>query len=92
MSFSNAAAQGSDSFGGRLSGRRALEEEYFLDYEFSWAYQQDGRSSPLDYRAQYSLLSIAGVHLVAEEIDQKHQRRRARVELLNEQLVIHTLS
>ncbi|MGD9511528.1 MAG: septum site-determining protein MinC [Geminicoccaceae bacterium] len=38
------------------------------------------------------LLSIAGVHLVAEEIDQKHQRRRARVELLNEQLVIHTLS
>ena len=27
------------------------------------------------------LLSIAGVHLVAEEIDPKHQRRRARVEL-----------
>lgn len=38
------------------------------------------------------LLSIAGVHVVAEEIDQKHQRRRARVELLNEQLMIHTLS
>ena len=38
------------------------------------------------------LLSIAGVHLVAEEIDQKHQRRRARVELLNERLVIQTLS
>jgi septum site-determining protein MinC len=38
------------------------------------------------------LLSIAGVHVVAEEIDQKHQRRRARVELVNEQLVIHTLS
>ena len=38
------------------------------------------------------LLSIAGVHLVAEGIDQKHQRRRARVELEAERLVIHTLS
>ena len=38
------------------------------------------------------LLSIAGVHLVAEAIDQKHQRRRARVELQAERLVIHTLS
>ena len=38
------------------------------------------------------LLSIAGVHLVAEEIDQKHQRRRARVELVNERLVIHNLA
>ena len=38
------------------------------------------------------LISIAGVHMVAEEIDQKHQRRRARVELLNERLVIHTLT
>ena len=38
------------------------------------------------------LISIAGVHMVAEEIDQKHQRRRARVEFLNERLVIHTLT
>jgi septum site-determining protein MinC len=38
------------------------------------------------------LLSVAGVHLVAEEIDPKHQRRRARVELENERLVIHNLS
>ena len=36
------------------------------------------------------LLSIAGVHLVAEEIDPKHQRRRARVELEDERLVIRT--
>lgn len=38
------------------------------------------------------LLSIAGVHLVSEGIDQKYQRRRARVELDGERLVIHALS
>ena len=38
------------------------------------------------------LLSIAGVHLVSEGIDPRHQRRRARVELEGERLVIHTLS
>ena len=38
------------------------------------------------------LLSIAGVHLVSEGIDPKHQRRRARVELEGERLVIHALS
>jgi septum site-determining protein MinC len=38
------------------------------------------------------LLSVAGVHLVAEEIDPKHQRRRARVALEGERLVIHSLS
>jgi septum site-determining protein MinC len=38
------------------------------------------------------LLSIAGVHLVAEEIDPKHQRRRARVELEDERLVIRNLA
>lgn len=38
------------------------------------------------------LLSIAGVHLVSEGIDQKHQRRRARVALEGERLVIHVLS
>ena len=37
------------------------------------------------------LLSVAGVHLVSEEIDPKHQRRRARVALEDERLVIHTL-
>ncbi len=38
------------------------------------------------------LLSIAGVHLVSEAIDPKHQRRRARVALDGERLVIHALS
>ena len=38
------------------------------------------------------LLSIAGVHLVSEGIDPKHQRRRARVALEGDQLVIHALS
>jgi septum site-determining protein MinC len=38
------------------------------------------------------LLSVAGVHLVAEEIDPKHQRRRARVGLEGERLVVHSLS
>ena len=38
------------------------------------------------------LLSIAGVHLVAEEIDPRHQRRRARVELEDERLVIRNLA
>jgi septum site-determining protein MinC len=38
------------------------------------------------------LLSIAGVHLVSEGIDPKHQRRRARVALEGERLVIHALS
>ena len=38
------------------------------------------------------LLSIAGVHLVSEGIDQKHQRRRARVALEGERLVINVLS
>ena len=38
------------------------------------------------------LLSIAGVHLVSEGIDPRHQRRRARVELEGERLVIHVLS
>jgi septum site-determining protein MinC len=37
------------------------------------------------------LLSVAGVHLVAEAIDEKHLRRRARVALEHERLVIHTL-
>ncbi len=37
------------------------------------------------------LLSVAGVHLVADEIDAKHHRRRARVALEHERLVIHTL-
>ena len=37
------------------------------------------------------LLSVAGVHLVAEAIDPKHLRRRARVALEHERLVIHTL-
>ena len=37
------------------------------------------------------LLSIAGVHLVSEEIDPRHLRRRARVALEHERLVIHTL-
>ena len=38
------------------------------------------------------LLSIAGVHLVSEAIDPMHQRRRARVALEGERLVIHALS
>jgi septum site-determining protein MinC len=38
------------------------------------------------------LLSIAGVHLVSEAIDPKHQRRRARVALEGERLVIYALS
>jgi septum site-determining protein MinC len=37
------------------------------------------------------LLSVAGVHLVAEAIDPQHLRRRARVALEHERLVIHTL-
>ena len=37
------------------------------------------------------LLSVAGVHLVAEAIDPKHLRRRARVALEHERLVIHSL-
>jgi septum site-determining protein MinC len=37
------------------------------------------------------LLSVAGVHLVAEAIDPKHLRKRARVALEHERLVIHTL-
>ena len=36
------------------------------------------------------LLSVAGVHLVADEIDPKHYRRRARVALERDRLVIHT--
>jgi septum site-determining protein MinC len=38
------------------------------------------------------LLSVAGVHLVAEGIDSRFQRKRVRVELDGERLVIHTLS
>ena len=38
------------------------------------------------------LLSIAGVHVVSEAIDPKHQRRRARVALEGDRLVIHALS
>ena len=38
------------------------------------------------------LLSIAGVHLVAEGVDQRFQRKRVRVELDGERLVIRTLS
>ena len=37
------------------------------------------------------LLSVAGVHLVAEEIDPQHHRRRARIALEHERLAIHTL-
>jgi septum site-determining protein MinC len=38
------------------------------------------------------LLSIAGVHLVNEEIEARHLRRRARVALEHERLVIQTVS
>ncbi len=53
LEFDNSAANSSDTYGVKFSGKHALEMANAIEYQATWATQSDNKSNPTDYTADY---------------------------------------
>jgi hypothetical protein len=53
LDFSNSAANSSDSYGFRATGKTDIADDLWVGYTGSYAYQQDGGSNATNYDANY---------------------------------------
>lgn len=62
LQFDSSLANSSDTYGVFIDGSLPSMDELKLKYRGEFAYQTDGRDSPLDYQANYYHLSLSGAY------------------------------
>jgi len=62
LSFDSALANSTDTFGLYVEGALPTPKDYSLTYRAEYAFQEDGRKSPLDYSANYYTLALNGAY------------------------------
>jgi hypothetical protein len=60
LDLENAPAASNSTYGVRLTGKRDLADDAFMDYAAEYAHQSDYGDNPSDYTADYYLLELGG--------------------------------